>query len=97
MSFVFLGIYWNNHHHMFHLVTNVTGGMLWANLHLLFWLSLVPFVDELDGAEPHRAAADGALWRRAAARRHRVDDSAEHDHRRPGPGIRRSRRRSGTM
>jgi uncharacterized membrane protein len=44
LSFVFLGIYWNNHHHMFHLVRHVTGGMLWANLHLLFWLSLVPFV-----------------------------------------------------
>ena len=44
LSYVFLGIYWNNHHHMFHLVSRVTGGMLWANLHLLFWLSLVPFV-----------------------------------------------------
>ena len=44
LSYVFLGIYWNNHHHLFHLVTNVTAGMLWANLHLLFWLSLVPFV-----------------------------------------------------
>jgi uncharacterized membrane protein len=43
LSFVFLGIYWNNHHHMFHLVRRVTGGVLWANLHLLFWLSLVPF------------------------------------------------------
>ncbi len=44
LSFVYIGIYWNNHHHMLHAVTNVTGGMLWANLHLLFWLSLVPFV-----------------------------------------------------
>src|SRR5260221_3889255 len=43
LSFVFLGIYWNNHHHMFHVTTQVTGAMLWANLHLLFWLSLVPF------------------------------------------------------
>ena len=43
LSFVFLGIYWNNHHHMFHVTTHVTGGILWANLHLLFWLSLVPF------------------------------------------------------
>ncbi len=43
LSFVYLGIYWNNHHHMFHLVKHVTGAMLWANLHLLFWLSLVPF------------------------------------------------------
>jgi uncharacterized membrane protein len=44
LSFIFIGIYWNNHHHMMHTVTHVNGGILWANLHLLFWLSLVPFV-----------------------------------------------------
>ena len=44
LSFVFLGIYWNNHHHMLHMVDRVNGKILWANLHLLFWLSLVPFV-----------------------------------------------------
>ena len=44
LSFIYLGIYWNNHHHMLHITERVTGGMLWANLHLLFWLSLVPFV-----------------------------------------------------
>jgi uncharacterized membrane protein len=44
LSFVFVGIYWNNHHHMLHLVKHVNGLILWANLHLLFWLSLVPFV-----------------------------------------------------
>jgi uncharacterized membrane protein len=43
LSFVYIGIYWNNHHHMMHSVSKVTGGILWANLHLLFWLSLVPF------------------------------------------------------
>ncbi|MGI8761124.1 MAG: TMEM175 family protein [Jatrophihabitantaceae bacterium] len=43
LSFVYIGIYWNNHHHMLHLTDGVTGPMLWANLHLLFWLSLVPF------------------------------------------------------
>ena len=43
LSFVYLGIYWNNHHHMMHACTKATGSMLWANLHLLFWLSLVPF------------------------------------------------------
>ena len=43
LSFVFLGVYWNNHHHMFQITKHVTGGILWANLHLLFWLSLVPF------------------------------------------------------
>jgi uncharacterized membrane protein len=44
LSFVFLGIYWNNHHHMLNMTDRVTGAMLWANLHLLFWLSLIPFV-----------------------------------------------------
>src|SRR5438128_5067939 len=43
LSFVFLGIYWNNHHHMLQAVRHVDGRILWANLHLLFWLSLVPF------------------------------------------------------
>ena len=43
LSFVYVGIYWNNHHHMFQLTERVTGGVLWANLHLLFWLSLLPF------------------------------------------------------
>src|SRR5690242_7526025 len=44
LSFVYLGIYWNNHHHMLHVTRRVNGAILWANLHLLFWLSLVPFV-----------------------------------------------------
>lgn len=44
LSFVYLGIYWNNHHHLLHLTERVNGRVLWANLHLLFWLSLVPFV-----------------------------------------------------
>lgn len=44
LSFIYIGIYWNNHHHMMHTVKHVTGGILWANLHLLFWLSLIPFV-----------------------------------------------------
>jgi uncharacterized membrane protein len=44
LSFIYLGIYWNNHHHMMHTVKRVTGDILWANLHLLFWLSLIPFV-----------------------------------------------------
>jgi uncharacterized membrane protein len=43
LSFIYVGIYWNNHHHMFKLTTSVTGTILWANLHLLFWLSLLPF------------------------------------------------------
>ena len=44
LSFVFLGIYWNNHHHLWQIVKGVNGSILWANLHLLFWLSLIPFV-----------------------------------------------------
>ena len=44
LSFIYVGIYWNNHHHMMHTVRRVNGGILWANLHLLFWLSLIPFV-----------------------------------------------------
>lgn len=44
LSFIYLAIYWNNHHHMLHTVKHVNGGILWANLHMLFWLSLIPFV-----------------------------------------------------
>ena len=46
LSFIYLGIYWTNHHHLFHAVTHINGRILWANLHLLFWLSLVPFATE---------------------------------------------------
>jgi TMEM175 potassium channel family protein len=61
LSFVFLGIYWNNHHHMLQAVRTVNGGILWANLHLLFWLSLVPFVTGWMG-ENHFAARPVALY-----------------------------------
>src|SRR5439155_11376554 len=61
LSFVFLGIYWNNHHHMLHLTDRVTGGILWANLHLLFWLSLTPFVTGWVG-ENHSAAVPTAVY-----------------------------------
>jgi uncharacterized membrane protein len=61
LSFVFLGIYWNNHHHMLHMVKHVTGPMLWANLHLLFWLSLVPFVTGWVG-ENHFDTIPAALY-----------------------------------
>ena len=61
MSFVFIGIYWNNHHHLWHVVERVNGAVLWANLHLLFWLSLVPFVTEWMGAN-HFAAAPVAVY-----------------------------------
>ncbi len=46
LSFIYIGIYWNNHHHLMHIAPHVSGGVLWANTHLLFWLSLVPFVTE---------------------------------------------------
>ena len=64
LSFVFLGIYWNNHHHMLHAAERVSGPILWANNHLLFWLTLVPFVTGWMGENPSAsvpAAAYGAV------------------------------------
>jgi len=61
LSFVYVGIYWNNHHHMLHACTRVNGRILWANLHFLFWLSLFPFVTGWMG-ENHFAAAPSALY-----------------------------------
>lgn len=61
LSFVFLGIYWNNHHHLFQAVRKVDGRVLWANLHLLFWLSLIPFVTGWMG-ENHFAPWPVALY-----------------------------------
>jgi uncharacterized membrane protein len=61
LSFVYLGIYWNNHHHMLHTVRTVTGPILWANLHLLFWLSLVPFATGWMG-ENQFGAVPAALY-----------------------------------
>jgi uncharacterized membrane protein len=61
LSFVYLGIYWNNHHHLLHATQRVNGATLWANLHLLFWLSLVPFATGWMG-ENHFAAVPVALY-----------------------------------
>lgn len=61
LSFIYLGIYWNNHHHMLHATRTVSGGILWANLHLLFWLSLIPFTTGWMG-ENHFAPAPAALY-----------------------------------
>jgi uncharacterized membrane protein len=61
LSFLYVGIYWNNHHHMLHTTSKVSGSMLWANLHLLFWLSLIPFATGWMG-ENHFAAAPTALY-----------------------------------
>ena len=66
LSFTYVGIYWNNHHHMLHACTTVTGGMLWANLHLLFLVVIVSVHRGLDGREPFRCDADCALRRGAA-------------------------------
>jgi uncharacterized membrane protein len=61
LSFIYIGIYWSNHHHLLHATRRVSGGILWANLHLLFWLSLVPFVTGWMG-ENHFAALPAALY-----------------------------------
>jgi len=61
LSFIYLGIYWNNHHHMFHATKQVSGGILWANLHLLFWLSLFPFATGWIG-ENHVAPTPTAVY-----------------------------------
>ncbi|MDQ2817163.1 MAG: TMEM175 family protein [Candidatus Eremiobacteraeota bacterium] len=61
LSFVFIGIYWNNHHHMLHAAERIDGRTMWANLHLLFWLSLVPFVTSWMG-QNHFAAAPTAIY-----------------------------------
>jgi uncharacterized membrane protein len=69
LSFVFVGIYWNNHHHLLHIVDRVDGKVLWANMHLLFWLSLVPFVTAWMGkqhAAPVAVAAYGIVLLAAA-------------------------------
>jgi TMEM175 potassium channel family protein len=61
LSFVYVGIYWSNHHHFFHLVRHVSGALLWANLHLLFWLSLVPFATWWLG-QSHFAPVPSAVY-----------------------------------
>jgi uncharacterized membrane protein len=61
LSFINLGIYWNNHHHLLHATDRVTGGILWANLHLLFWLSLLPFTTGWMGAN-HVAEVPTAIY-----------------------------------
>src|SRR3954451_11182216 len=72
LSFIFVGIYWNNHHHMLHAAKHVDGKVLWANMHLLFWLSLLPFATGWIGEHPYDAAptalygaiclASGVAW-----------------------------------
>jgi uncharacterized membrane protein len=78
LSFIYVGIYWNNHHHMLHTCEVVTGRILWANLHLLFWLSLFPITTAWIG-ENYSAAAPSALYR--------VLDTAASNDRRAGSGL----------
>ena len=69
LSFVFIGLYWNNHHHLMHTVKHVAGSIMWANLHLLFWLSLIPFVTAWMGEnhfQPLPTALYGAVMLMAA-------------------------------
>jgi uncharacterized membrane protein len=61
ISFIYIGIYWNNHHHLFQITQKVNGKILWANLHLLFWLSLIPFVTSWIG-ENHTASTPVAIY-----------------------------------
>jgi uncharacterized membrane protein len=91
LSFLYVGIYWNNHHHLFHATEHVSGGVLWANLHLLFWLSLIPFVPgwmgendfapvptALYGVVLLMAAVADWMLQRAILRRHAQDSVLAH-------------------
>jgi uncharacterized membrane protein len=62
LSFIYVAIYWNNHHHLIHAAEKVSGGVLWANMHLLFWLSLIPFVTGLVGQQNHLAPMPMGLY-----------------------------------
>ena len=97
LSFVYLAIYWNNHHHLLHTVTRVDGLILWANSHLLFWLSLVPAATALDGREFLGAAADRGLWRLAPDAGHRLLPAAEGDRASAGQALRAGERARAAM
>ena len=86
LSFLYVGIYWNNHHHMLHTCTAVTGAMLWANLHLLFWLSLFPFTTGWR-AKPLHHGTHGAIRNRTVASRDRLLPAPAGDHPRARAGI----------
>ena len=88
LSFVIVGIYWANHHHLLQLAENVNGGILWANLHLLFWLSLVPFATAWMGEHYSASDPDGAVRSRVARRGHRIHHPAARAHSRAGAALR---------
>jgi uncharacterized membrane protein len=84
LSFVYLGIYWNNHHHMLHATTRVTGLVLWANMDLLFWLSLIPFTTSWMGQNhfaPTPAAAYGIVLLACAIAYYLLQSAIIHDQR----------------
>ena len=85
LSFTYVAIYWNNHHHFFKLAPEVNGAVMWANLGLLFCLSLVPFATAWMGA-PVRGLAHGGLWRALLCQRDRLVRHAGGDHPPAGPG-----------
>jgi uncharacterized membrane protein len=62
LSFIYVGIYWNNHHHTMHIIKSINGGILWANMHLLFWLSMVPFVTAWMGESHFQSPAAVAMY-----------------------------------
>ena len=96
LSFVYLGIYWNNHHHLLAATRRITGGVLWANMHLLFWLSLFPFFTGWMGEnnfDPLPTAAYGGVLLAAAIAYYVL---AKVIIRAQGPGLRRSKTRSGS-
>ena len=88
LSFVFVGIYWNQHHHLLHAVQKINGRVLWANLHLLFWLSIVPLVTDWMGEKSPGGRAGGALWSGAVHGGLRVHDSFAGTDCLPGGGFR---------
>ena len=95
LSFVMLGIYWNNHHHMLHVMERCTGGILWANLHLLFWLSLIPFVTGWMGENHFGSDAHGRLRRGRARQCDCLHDSADQNYRSRGTRVEAGCRRAG--
>jgi Endosomal/lysosomal potassium channel TMEM175 len=83
LSFIYVGIYWNNHHHMLHAATAVTGAMMWANLYLLFWPVAIPVRHRMDGGEPFHRCAYRALWGGVVDGRDRLPRASASDHSRP--------------
>src|SRR5688572_10519730 len=87
LSFIYVGIYWNNHHHLLHTTQHVSGGIMWANLHLAFLAVAHPIRDRLDGRKPFRCPTHISLRCRIADGRVRLLDSATRHHRATRPRL----------